>query len=291
MHEHAGPNISKKLHVHRFFVFILFVLLSASHSYAQDMIGVVSALSGNASIIRNSEEIPAESGTPIFQDDVINSADNSRVQILLKDQTAINLGANASLTIDAFVYSDEAENVAVKVSKGAFKFISGKVATKNPEKVTVETPVATIGVRGTEFVGVINPQDSRIALLDGKIEVANDLGAQLVEVPGFGVSIDTAGVISPPVKFSQSELESLLNTVAIDKDEKEELDNNEANNEGLTEEEEDNSNTDDDESELSDEGQSNRSHRIAREINHLPRRSDQAKDSGQRIGPDDESDQ
>ena len=202
------------------------------------MIGVVSALSGNASIIRNSEEIPAESGTPIFQDDVINSADNSRVQILLKDQTAINLGANASLTIDAFVYSDEAENVAVKVSKGAFKFISGKVATKNPEKVTVETPVATIGVRGTEFVGVINPQDSRIALLDGKIEVANDLGAQLVEVPGFGVSIDTAGVISPPVKFSQSELESLLNTVAIDKDEKEELDNNEANNEGLTEEEE-----------------------------------------------------
>ena len=228
-------NISKKLHVHRFFVFILFVLLSASHSYAQDMIGVVSALSGSASIIRNSEEIPAESGTPIFQDDVINSADNSRVQILLKDQTAINLGANASLTIDAFVYSDEAENVAVKVSKGAFKFISGKVATKNPEKVTVETPVATIGVRGTEFVGVINPQDSRIALLDGKIEVANDLGAQLVEVPGFGVSIDTAGVISPPVKFSQSELESLLNTVAIDKDEKEELDNNEANNEGLEE--------------------------------------------------------
>ena len=95
VHEHAGPNISKKLHVHRFFVFILFVLLSASHSYAQDMIGVVSALSGNASIIRNSEEIPAESGTPIFQDDVINSADNSRVQILLKDQTAINLGANA----------------------------------------------------------------------------------------------------------------------------------------------------------------------------------------------------
>ena len=95
------------------------------------MIRVISALSGNANIIRNSEEITAKSGMPVFQADVINSADNSRIQILLKDQTAINLGANASLTIDAFVYSDEAENVAVKVSKGAFKFISGTVPTKN----------------------------------------------------------------------------------------------------------------------------------------------------------------
>ncbi|MBT5950039.1 MAG: FecR domain-containing protein, partial [Betaproteobacteria bacterium] len=161
------------LNTFRYLTFLVLAFLLTSLALAQDMIGVVSALSGNASIIRNSEEIPAESGTPIFQDDVINSADNSRVQILLKDQTAINLGANASLTIDAFVYSDEAENVAVKVSKGAFKFISGKVATKNPEKVIVKTPVANIGVRGTEFVGVINPQDSRIALLDGKIEDAN----------------------------------------------------------------------------------------------------------------------
>ena len=117
-------NISKSLRVHRFFALILFVFLSASYSYAQDMIGVISALSGNANIIRNSEEIIAKSGMPVFQDDVINYADNSRVQILLKDQTAINLGANASLTIDAFVYSDEAENVAVKVSKGALGYLT-----------------------------------------------------------------------------------------------------------------------------------------------------------------------
>ncbi len=83
------------LNTFRYLTFLVLAFLLTSLALAQDMIGVVSALSGNASIIRNSEEIPAESGTPIFQDDVINSADNSRVQILLKDQTAINLGANA----------------------------------------------------------------------------------------------------------------------------------------------------------------------------------------------------
>ena len=69
--------------------------------------------------------------------------------------------------------------------------------------------------RGTEFIGSINALDSKIALLDGKIEVANDLGSQLVEVPGFGVSIDPTGLISPPIKFTQSELESVLDAVAI----------------------------------------------------------------------------
>ena len=190
------------LNAYRFCAFLILAILSSSQALSQEIVGVVSALSGDATIIRNAVQIPARSGTPVFENDIINSDVNSRVQILLKDQTAINLGANASLTIDAFVFSDEAQNVAVKVSKGAFKFISGKVATNNPEKVTVETPVATIGVRGTEFVGVITQQDSTIALLDGKIEVANDLGSQLVEVPGFGVSIDISGLISPPVKLS-----------------------------------------------------------------------------------------
>ena len=227
----------KLLSAYRLSAFLMLALLTSSFAMAQETIGVVAARSGTASIVRNSVEIPAKSGTPIFENDIINSDVNSRVQILLKDQTAINLGANASLTIDAFVFSDEAQNVAVKVSKGAFKFISGKVATKNPEKVTVETPVATIGVRGTEFVGVINTQETTIALLDGKIEVSNVLGSQLVEVPGFGVSIDPAGLISPPVKFTQSELEAVLNAVAIDNNEKNELENNEATDETLTEDE------------------------------------------------------
>ncbi|MDG2201968.1 MAG: hypothetical protein P8L29_00715, partial [Burkholderiales bacterium] len=62
----------------------LILFLTASYAFAQETIGVISALSGNASIVRNSVEIPAKAGTPVFQDDVINSADNSRIQILLK---------------------------------------------------------------------------------------------------------------------------------------------------------------------------------------------------------------
>ena len=70
---------------YRFSAALLLTLFVASIAYAQEMIGVVSALSGDATIVRNSVEISAKSGTPVFEDDVINSADNSRGQILLKD--------------------------------------------------------------------------------------------------------------------------------------------------------------------------------------------------------------
>ncbi|MEJ6649820.1 MAG: hypothetical protein QNK99_04805, partial [Burkholderiales bacterium] len=81
----------KLLSAYRFSAFLMLALLASSFAMAQETIGVVAALSGTASIVRNSVEIPAKSGTPIFENDIINSDVNSRVQILLKDQTAINL--------------------------------------------------------------------------------------------------------------------------------------------------------------------------------------------------------
>ena len=135
------------------------------------------------------------------------------------DQTAINIGQKAELVLDKFVFNSEDDEVALKVTKGTFRFISGKVATKTPEKVNVETPVATIGVRGTEFVGQIGSVDTTVALLNGRIEVANDISTQFVTNPGFGVTIDpTSGVISPPVKIPQAELEAVLNSVSTDRD-------------------------------------------------------------------------
>ena len=59
--------------------------------------------------------------------------------------------------------------------------------------------MATIGVRGTEFVGQIGATDTTVALLNGRIEVANDISTQFVTNPGFGVTIDpTVGLSVRP---------------------------------------------------------------------------------------------
>ena len=187
-------------------------------SHAADPIGVLSVVIGSVSIERDDSVIKGESKLQVFENDLIITGGKSRAQVLLLDQTAINISQNAELTLDKFIYGGEDDSVSLKVTKGTFRFISGKVADKTPEKVNVETPVATIGVRGTEFIGQIDTAESVIALFNGKIEVANDSYTQLVGVPGFGVTIDPVGLISAPVKLPIEQLDALVDAVSTRKE-------------------------------------------------------------------------
>ena len=101
------------------------------------------------------------SGDEIFLGDMIESGPNSGLQIMLLDETIFTIGPSAAMTIDTFVYDPAtgAGEVTTQVLKGAFRFVSGKVAKNEPSKMNVKTPVGTIGIRGTSAAGVITPID------------------------------------------------------------------------------------------------------------------------------------
>jgi hypothetical protein len=94
------------------------------------------------------------------------TAGSSMLQILLLDRSNFTVGANARVTIDKFVYDPNrsASAVAASVARGAFRFMSSKSVHKMPGQTAVRTPVASIGVRGTVFEGVVGPDAVRIAL-------------------------------------------------------------------------------------------------------------------------------
>lgn len=75
----------------------------------------------------------------------------SRLQVLLLDRTNFTIGANARLKVDRFVYDParSASAVGLSVTKGAFRFMSGKPLHANPGQSQINTPVASIGIRGT----------------------------------------------------------------------------------------------------------------------------------------------
>ena len=198
----------------RFIFYILCVLLSTGMSHAADPIGVLSVVIGSVSIERDDSVIKGESKLQVFENDLIITGGKSRAQVLLLDQTAIYISQNAELTLDKFVYSGDEDSVSLKVTKGTFRFISGQVAKKTPEKVNIETPVATIGIRGTEFLGHIHEVESVFHLFSGKIEVANDIYTQHIVAPGHHVTIDPAGLISTPVKLSDEKLNVLVDRVS-----------------------------------------------------------------------------
>ena len=128
----------------------------------------------------------------VFAGDVITTDGRGSAQLLFADQTKMVVGPNSEVTIDDFVLasSGTASAVTINALRGSFRFITG-VSAKNAYKI--RTPVATIGVRGTEFSGRIAP--------NGELTLAMWGGATIV-CPDGGTCQVVAGtctmVIVPP---------------------------------------------------------------------------------------------
>jgi len=122
--------------------------------------GVSAAVRGQVALARPSQNIvgrQVESGEPIFLGDAIVSGRDSGMQVMLMDETVFTIGPNSEISIDEFVYdpATNAGKVTASVAKGVFRFITGKIAQRRPEDMTVRLPTATIGIRGTIVAGAV----------------------------------------------------------------------------------------------------------------------------------------
>ena len=119
-------------------------------------IGKVDNLTGGVTITRaDGAEVTASKGTAIFQDDVIETAADGKLGIIFTDNTTFSLGGDGRMVIDTMIY-DAAANTGesdIDVLAGTFSFVSGKIAKAGDDAMTVSTPVATIGIRGTTVAG------------------------------------------------------------------------------------------------------------------------------------------
>ncbi len=124
---------------------------------ASESIGVIEKLQGTVEATRHGQEITLHEGDPVFLEDVIHTSKESSVGITFNDESVFTLGPDARMTLDHFVYDPETGDgsSSVNVIKGMFKFVSGDIAANNPGDMKVETPVATIGIRGTTGGGVV----------------------------------------------------------------------------------------------------------------------------------------
>jgi hypothetical protein len=149
--------------------------------------------------IRNKVEIrsaatnktnPAVLRARVFLNDQVSTGGASQLQMLLLDRTTFTVGANARIAVDRFVYDPAANSRAtgISVARGAFRFMSGRTLGHPTGPVTVRTPVATIGIRGTIFEGVVGEDARRIAEREpavGKVK-ADDDEASLIVLRGPG---------------------------------------------------------------------------------------------------------
>ncbi|MCW3835288.1 FecR domain-containing protein [Sphingomonas canadensis] len=137
--------------------------------------------------------------TPVFANDRLATGPDGAIRVRFTDATMFSMGANSAVTIDSYVYDPQrsASSMSLNFGKGAFRFVSGVALHRDAGQVPVKTPVATIGVRGTAFNGVIGPEAETIwAAIDpnykpdgGPVDQATLilLGQGAIDVNGSGV--------------------------------------------------------------------------------------------------------
>jgi hypothetical protein len=149
---------------------LIFSLFIAVAAFAEDdSVGNVKTLSGKVSILRNNTTMSPEIGGKIFRNDVLMTGPDSSIGVVFKDDTLVSLGPDSRLVISKFLFSP-AENklaIVIKMFKGTMVYLSGIIAKLAPGAVQIETPVASIGVRGTKFAvkveGKDDPADQKAA--------------------------------------------------------------------------------------------------------------------------------
>jgi len=91
----------------------------------------------------------AKTGDPVYLGDVVQTGIDGNVGIAFSDGTAFNLSSNARIVLNEFVYDPKgtSNSTLFTLSKGTFTFVAGNVAKTGDMKI--DTPVATMGIRGT----------------------------------------------------------------------------------------------------------------------------------------------
>jgi hypothetical protein len=174
---------------------------------AQEAIGAVSRIQGETSGTRGGATRALGLNASVFLNEVVSTGEAARLEVTFTDGTQVTLGEKAELTLDTFVFNPAAGSGTIKFGVvGAFRFLSGQSSD-----VSVTTPVATLGIRGTEFWGgPIDNQALGVFLIEGAVRVSNAAGEQILSQPGQGTNIVTPGAapgsvtLWPPDKVNRA---------------------------------------------------------------------------------------
>ena len=197
--------------------FILITLLLFTSSLFANVAKVV-ALKGDASIVRNDTTIKLDGNSIIEKQDVIITKDNTKVQLLFKDETIISIGENSSFQVNDYLYDEKNQKFEAKFDmfKGTFRTITGKIGKLAPEKFNLETKSASIGIRGTQIVMNLSKDNEQIFCTEGKILVTNLTSKESSFVnSGEFVSLDSTNTKIDVKKIKPNDLKIINNTITI----------------------------------------------------------------------------
>ncbi len=139
-------------------------------------VGHVSLLIGQAWVVRaTGAQEPLHRGAPIRVGDRVETGANGHVHMRFVDSAAVSVRPDSTMRIQAYTYDPDrpsSNEIRLHVDKGASRSISGAATEVDKSRFRLNTPIAAIGVRGTDFIVQSGLSGVRATVADGTIVVA-----------------------------------------------------------------------------------------------------------------------
>jgi len=212
----TSPKLTKLLAV------LLF--LSATPTYAN--IGQIAESKGDSTIKRDNTAYTGEVGLGLEMNDNVVTADG-KLRLDFVDDTRVDVTENSRMIIDEFIYDPNTQQgaLSMRATLGAVRYASGQIAKNSRQRVNIRTPSATINVRGTDFMMIVDEiGGSMITLLPscntsgdciiGEISVSSDVGTVIMNQAFQTTVVPHSGATPGPTVLLDLP-EDMLNSMLI----------------------------------------------------------------------------
>jgi hypothetical protein len=180
---------------------------------ARESVAVVTGASGDTVLLRaGSLTSPVRSGMQLTAGDRLFTRDGGRVALRFSDGAVMALHPNTEFRIDDYQYDTADQRSFLSLMRGALRTVTGAIGRRQRDDYRLNTPSATIGIRGTEYEaretvcppsGCAPGEQPGLALrvLQGRVSVSNEAGSLEIAAGATGLVPDRR---SPPVLAAQT---------------------------------------------------------------------------------------
>jgi hypothetical protein len=141
-------------------------LLASSFAYAEE-IADITEHKGSGGITRSGESFATELGLNIMQMDKIETA-KGRLKLTFLDDTVLRMTEHTEAILTEYYYdpkNPKSSSMAMKFVSGTARFATGSLGLVPKENIMLETPTATIAIRGTDFTTSVDELGRSLVIL------------------------------------------------------------------------------------------------------------------------------
>ncbi|NQV84093.1 MAG: tandem-95 repeat protein [Rhodospirillales bacterium] len=129
-------------------------VIEAGTDAANEPIGTINTISGKAFVVRvDGTRVELDVNTPLYAGDILETTPDGAIGVILADETTLAMGGDGRMVLDEMIYDPGTQegSLSLVALKGVYTIVSGLVSKTDPDAMTINTPVGSIGIRGTQI--------------------------------------------------------------------------------------------------------------------------------------------